>query len=529
MVLPVTDAPPKEVSWQSAFWPIIACMLTVMLQNTGRVCRGHFRDSGGLRSSPIVCGVDTILMLVEFVCRLAGGCSIRVAAKHVWYGRFEKEDVECRNTLELWMFYLCEIAGSTDDPSTSTVASSIEGDSGDQEDATVQIPLQITSNLDAAQGSTVPPNALAIEHDREQYDLEIGPVEGITGDEALAETPEHPGVYLGSTLDHTWRLSMGAFMLGAFPQAIKVFGMKGIPGTQFITAVLFTSFLVPEVFRLIAGAAGEVNPRPMPAAVYEKEVLGVCQISLLLLACAIQICFFVVNIAELPMHEIPSLSYGWWFTMLVLISIGLAFFTTIGICSICYQLPELTIYSYIMAMVKPFERILAKLMEIWSRFVLFVADIFALNQADVGSLLAPGLLFISLSITFGLSITHNVEMESMESIERMQMESIKCMHVNSMECIKVANEEGMRKQGILLLVAGVLVPCSFWLLHIFYRLVFMGSFSRIPRKLFGLEGSMTEFCFVTFILSNFLIIFLWYSMNYSSNHTFKPEWADSLG
>jgi predicted permease len=54
------------VSWQSAFWPIIACMLAVMLQNTGRVSGSDYDHSYAPKSSIIVCLFDTLQTLIEF-------------------------------------------------------------------------------------------------------------------------------------------------------------------------------------------------------------------------------------------------------------------------------------------------------------------------------------------------------------------------------------------------------------------------------------------------------------------------------
>lgn len=57
----------------------------------------------------------------------------------------------------------------------------------------------------------------------------------------------------GSAIDHIWRISMVTFLLGAIPQAIKVFGMKNILVTQIYVGSLVAVFTVPEFFRLVAG------------------------------------------------------------------------------------------------------------------------------------------------------------------------------------------------------------------------------------------------------------------------------------
>jgi hypothetical protein len=72
--------------------------------------------------------------------------------------------------------------------------------------------------------------------------------------------------YAGSAIDHNWHLSMAAFILGALPQAIKVFAMSCIPGTQACTAVLLAAFVVPEMFSVVAGPADTFDFEHMPIA-----------------------------------------------------------------------------------------------------------------------------------------------------------------------------------------------------------------------------------------------------------------------
>lgn len=93
-----SDTSSQPVSWQSAFWPLVACTLNVVIQYTGRVCGAHYCDSYALRSSPLVCIFDTIMMLVKFFLMVSVGCSGTVAAQHVWHDRFEKEDERFCNT-----------------------------------------------------------------------------------------------------------------------------------------------------------------------------------------------------------------------------------------------------------------------------------------------------------------------------------------------------------------------------------------------------------------------------------------------
>jgi hypothetical protein len=90
---------------------------------------------------------------------------------------------------------------------------------------------------------------------------------------------------------------------------------------------------------------------------------------------------------------------------------------------------------------------------------------------------------------------------------------------------------------------GALVGFLLWLsigpvvlsaLYIIFRLVFMGSLSRIPRKLFGLEGCTSEFVAGAFVMSNSFVTFACYAFRDSLQApfyevTYKPSWTEWLG
>lgn len=59
------------------------------MQNVGRVNGAPLEYSVALRSSPLICAIDTIFILTKFIWMLAIGCSIKGAARHVWYDRFD--------------------------------------------------------------------------------------------------------------------------------------------------------------------------------------------------------------------------------------------------------------------------------------------------------------------------------------------------------------------------------------------------------------------------------------------------------
>ncbi|CAO2651359.1 Nn.00g039290.m01.CDS01 [Neocucurbitaria sp. VM-36] len=63
-----------------------------------------------------------------------------------------------------------------------------------------------------------------------------------------------------------------------------------------------------------------------------------------------------------------------------------------------------------------------------------------------------------------------------------------------------------------------------------WRLVLVGSFSRYPRILFGLEGNFSEFASGSFVMLNLFYAFVGYAYNgFFSKDTFERGWAEYLG
>ena len=77
------------------------------------------------------------------------------------------------------------------------------------------------------------------------------------------------------------------------------------------------------------------------------------------------------------------------------------------------------------------------------------------------------------------------------------------------------------------------IPASLFTPYLLFRLIFMGSLSRYPRTIFGVEGSVSEFYAGAFVMLNVLsslmgYSFLWFEVG-NFYDTYKPGWADSLG
>ena len=331
LILLTADDASNLVSWQSAFWPIMACTLAVMLQNTGRVCGGHYNDNHALKSSPVVCLFDTIFVLVEFIWLLVVGCSVQVAAKHVWYNRFEDGGIQSDDLYEFTHGFLVSGYNSVltllELPKTKTQHDTDHGPgspSVDGDGRSPPIPLETIVTPSLSLEDPIPGPSTSIEpiitETVEPSNHEIGSpdVSSASADAGTSHSAEHTDLEAGlsqetspllkplpgSTIDRNWRLGMAAFILGALPQAIKVFGMSGIPITQTLVAVLLANFLVPEIFRVAAGTAGAVELYPMPIVVNVKKRITTYHTYGLLFA-LVWTCLFDVESYLMAMTSMP--------------------------------------------------------------------------------------------------------------------------------------------------------------------------------------------------------------------------------
>lgn len=116
-----------------------------------------------------------------------------------------------------------------------------------------------------------------------------------------------------------WRYNMAGFLLGALPQAVKVFSMSGVFITQACIGVLLVSFIVPEIFRSIAGPAGKFDLHLVPAVQHAKKSLEECQRIALISACIVNCMVWtggtatMIALSSEPGHNpraLPSCFYG---------------------------------------------------------------------------------------------------------------------------------------------------------------------------------------------------------------------------
>lgn len=78
----------KEVSWQSAFWGLVTIALNTMVQPSGEVLGLPSRSGFVLRSSPLVCVLDTIHTITVFIKHVSLLKFPRAAARKVLRDRF---------------------------------------------------------------------------------------------------------------------------------------------------------------------------------------------------------------------------------------------------------------------------------------------------------------------------------------------------------------------------------------------------------------------------------------------------------
>jgi hypothetical protein len=447
-------------------------MLAVMIQDTGRVCGLKYGSSYAAKSSILICLLDTIQMLVEFTRLLLVGCSIKVAARHVWYGRFEKEDL--------------------------TMETSRDGLWG----VIVPLPQYLSiSDLGIATATQVPTKTTwKHSHTRDLPLLPLsrpgtGDVSAAASDTALLEpgSQEPHEWYSGSAVDHIWRLSMATYILGALPQAIKVFGMKNVPWTQTFVALSLANFLVPEILRHIAGPAGAVDLRPLP--IVENVQKGMTSRKRFAVSTAIlaSVCFIWASFIGVSSFEFRPFTSA----------VASALFATlclVGAVHLATRYWPLTLRIRL----NPLARLADRWHRLASTATDFCSSLAALKIELVEQYLGLTLLFaiswIVSSALFYFCFPRPTLHSEPKVVDRMTTLVIPVIWINLM-----------------------------FFSYILYRCLFAGSMSRYPRRVFGLEGNSIEFwngCFITQHMLAFLVL---YAYNYKSEGTYKPSWAEALG
>jgi hypothetical protein len=404
-----------------------------------------------LKSSIFVCIADTILMLVMFVWLLFRGCSFRAAARHVWYDRFEVEEAQPDDTLEIVDVML-----------------------------SVLFPALFPS-------------------EREEAEAEAG---------STGNSPRPSGMHPGSAIDHQWRLGMAAFILGGLPQAIKVFGMGNIPLTQASVAMLLASFLISELFRLVAGTAGTVDPSAQPKIAAVKEAMYMFQ----------PLGFFVCLVCSNALYAVSwgvILGKASLKVDIMLVAPTLVAFVLTCAVSIVNHSTSKHVSTFSTRHLRLPRTLVRQCQRLLAALCSTVCTLAALDEAAVGRHLSPVSLFAGFWAVSLAMLACFLPSESLPDV-----------HLLSSEHPAVFVWWYLLR-GSLRMVT--LLFQTIVGLQIVYRLLFMGSLSRYPKMVFGLKGSSREFWTFVFIFGNFFGYWAMYAYQFDSRGTYKPAWADVLG
>jgi hypothetical protein len=534
----------QEVSWQSAYWPVMACALAVLLQETGRVAEQPFFFSYALRACPFVCVFDTLMMLLKFVAMLAVGCSPQTAVRHVWYDRFDEDrDSSSRKGFSEYLEDLREEHRSVSVAAENTIESVSSADlhrnpnpeeeymcSGalpavsDQESVLTDVPLATSRTPDDSffsqplHTTTSPSMDIAEELERPDGETSTQSLNDTSNtlpgqDQTIVDstttvaapssspnafmvTPNYMDAPPGSTVDRGWRLSIISFVLGAFPQAIKVFVMRGVPLTQTLVAIYVISFIVPEIFRSLAGPVGQSNLYPLPMVLnansFFSQPLFISLFWASVLSYISMALFSALIALNLPQNHVTIVSVSTMLPFLVTLLLlkVLRFIFSSQIFGV--RLKGISSRVYNLAMVQRVRTIL----------LAFIAGSFALKPSTV----EPYLSFACLYAT------------SVPGI------------VWALLCILPFTVESQ----FVVFVAVVIVLTSYAFLlalvpYLVFRISFIDCLSNITHRLCGTKGTIEEFIRGMFILMNFATFTMSYTGLYISSDTFKPRWAEVLG
>ena len=611
--------PTNQVSWQSAFWPLMACMLAVTLQESGRVCDLGYRYSYALRSFPFVCAHDVVLMLLKFVRMMSVGCSIRTAARHVWYDRFLKEEETpvywkivsrfgslWHEVIQLGQIFASNAPSVRRDNNerhscsgTARLSPVISENDGFEDVVEVgSIPLQVTrqprtcydpslsdsgiipriptdegsannneiycsgalpadddadihsenqtrispattvdSNLASTQSlsqfavtSSTPKHMRPQEH-RSSLDMGRVNLSDIPEERSISETsvsgpndlcdgnteelrdletglsarelkqeasPTELAKYYspsGTMIDRTWRLSMVSFLFGALPQAIKTFGMKGVPFTQACVAMMLASFVTSELMRLVAGPPGKINLHAMPIVRQAKSRFD--RLSPIFFVLSLVYSFFCV-IVVVPLAYIDKISEN---LTRILIHISIFFI---------FSIPSTWVFRFIAHRIfstctsrQPAKFLsCTRIARIPIEIIRFTSDALAIRQSRAS------FLIISLFLT-----------------------TLYCFAGRNLLTSEMKTEVEPDNLPFVISQLFFIFPTGLFFYSLLCRIVFMGSFSSYPRHILGLHGNFQELLCGTFVFLNIIIVYPTVSLydTRASLSTYKPDWAEHLG
>jgi hypothetical protein len=440
-------------------------MATLLTQSVGRVCRGPYSLSAASRCSPLVCLYDTFLLVFDVIClRYGCGCSFRVATQHVWYNRFDKKSDTFDEDVKALIAKL-----QTSMPEIRPLL------------ALAYRPLRLQTvhygppSIPASAETSVQPTATT--------------------------TPLEDRYYPGSAMDRTWRYSIGAFLVGALPQTVKVFAMQGVPGTQFIVAIYLFAFLVPELFRVIVGPAGALELHALPFLSDAKQCWYLWTTLPHYLFCILSSYFTECTSFFYILRRTSSKA------PLSLVTVSLIFSSifTVLVAASWDHFTRSRSYDRWTPNVREEYGLVGLIGRRYDKVSSLLGNMFGLNTPSIFTGTGTILVLVLASLLSALLLQTSWDGYTMGSSRVLEI--------------------------LFQSFCAITIPFFIVMgLRLIYRVAFVGRFSYLPRRLTGINGTLDEFLSGCFLIYTFGSVFVAYAIkDWDPTHTYKPSWTEYLG
>jgi hypothetical protein len=489
--------------------------VTLVLQSVGRVSGAPYVLSAALRCLPLVCLGDTSMMVFGlFYLRYKAGCSIKIAARHIWYDRFDshldrawdevaswlqiKSTVETRSSEEYHRLRCPRSTGSGQHHSGGTGPSCLEEERDDNH---------------SMSGNGEGPDATHI-HDENDDEMSSQDMSLLRPD-LIIGSPVESRFYPGSAIDRTWRYGIVAFLIGALPQVIKVFAMQGIPFTKILISIFVVAFTVPEIFRVGAGLvdARELHPLPTVSRAQTKLQEWNCTI--------LQICVGMSLPPYYPSFQLDPRDGETWSRD------GCIFFTSFAL-GVAVSVFLKTIWMHIRRVFALSDRY-----EQLPRSISLVERAWEYHSKTC----------VVLGKAFPYSSTTRLHRNVGIAYIPVTLLIFATLHFSSWDGgLLLLSSQDVNLVLYLLNVFVVVVPQMFILflsppifttlaLGLIFELFFIGSCSCYPRRITGVTGSLGEFSSGYILLLTLYTYFLYYAIlnDWDATGTYKPSWTEYLG
>lgn len=367
-----------------------------------------------------------------------------------------------------------------------------------------QLTLPRSHALNTELGDAVAENVTAGAVEDESPDLaQPRPTIVEIGTPDLSNRPSRERYHPGSDIDRPWRYVMLDFLLGALPQSIKMFATTVIPVTRALVEIYLFTFVVPELFRLLAGPTGAVELHSPPVVHETKELLHHVKAVGVVLAVpilyAIYIIFVMINFVVLVD------------TRTVLLGPIAISTVVIGSVTLTYEIFKRTpLFSLCTARLNSLDPLTTWCGQGYDMVSTFLSATFALQTPTF--ITGPqDLLTPVLALLISISPSPNSR--------------------------AIADFFVFLASGPAGVMLSPLWVCTFYIstifaasmsFHLLYKFISMGSWSRLPRRLTRVSGSMCEYWSANVILVWLLFIASQYMRIYDSKNTYKTPWTEFL-